>query len=106
MNRRARQEATGRVRFGLRWLVMLLVLIGWAPCADAALTDEQRQVVVLKFLEGMDNAEVSKITGKTVGAVKALQHRGLEALRAQLVTPQEPMPVGLGWERAHVPSLG
>ena len=70
------------------------------------LTEEQRQVIVLKFLEGMDNAEVAEIIGKSVGAVKALQHRGLDALRIQLVTPQEPMHAGLGWERAQVPSLG
>lgn len=50
------------------------------------LTDEQRQVIILKFLEGRSNAEVAEITGKTVGAVKALQHRGLEALRIELST--------------------
>jgi RNA polymerase sigma-70 factor (ECF subfamily) len=54
------------------------------------LTEEQRQVVILKFLEGMSNAEVAAITGKTVGAVKALQHRGLEMLRDQLVTSPAP----------------
>lgn len=54
------------------------------------LTEEQRQVVILKFLQGMSNAEVATLTGKTVGAVKALQHRGLETLRAQLVTSQAP----------------
>ena len=90
----------------LEWLAGNALAMERVRVALLELTEEQRQVVVLKFLEGMDNAEVSKITGKTVGAVKALQHRGLEALRAQLVTPQEPVPVGLGWERAHVPSLG
>ena len=48
------------------------------------LTRDQRQVIVLKFLEGMSNAQVAEITGKTVGAVKALQHRGLDTLRQQL----------------------
>jgi RNA polymerase sigma-70 factor (ECF subfamily) len=48
------------------------------------LTVEQRQVVVLKFLEGQSNAEIAALTGKSVNAVKALQHRGLETLRAQL----------------------
>jgi len=49
------------------------------------LTPEQREVIVLKFLQGMSNAEVAEITGKTVSAIKALQHRGLGALREQLV---------------------
>jgi RNA polymerase sigma-70 factor (ECF subfamily) len=53
------------------------------------LTPEQRQVIVLKFLEGMDNAEVSRITGKTVSAVKALQHRALCTLRDQLDAERE-----------------
>jgi RNA polymerase sigma-70 factor (ECF subfamily) len=70
------------------------------------LTEEQRQVIVLKFLEGMSNAEVAEITSKTVGAVKALQHRGLEALRAQLTVPQEPVSARWSREQAAVPSLG
>ena len=45
------------------------------------LTTLQQQVIVLKFLEGMDNEEVSKTMGKTVGSVKALQHRALTSLR-------------------------
>jgi RNA polymerase sigma-70 factor (ECF subfamily) len=50
------------------------------------LTPDQRQVIVLKFLEGMSNAEVARITGRSVGAVKALQHRALESLRDRLVS--------------------
>ncbi len=49
------------------------------------LTPEQREVVVLKFLEGWENAEVAALLGKPVGAVKALQHRALEALRRQVI---------------------
>ncbi|MGD9100243.1 MAG: sigma-70 family RNA polymerase sigma factor [Anaerolineae bacterium] len=56
------------------------------------LTEEQRQIIVLKFLEGMSNAEVAEITGRTVGAVKSLQHRGLDALRAQLAIPTSRLP--------------
>jgi RNA polymerase sigma-70 factor (ECF subfamily) len=48
------------------------------------LTPEQRQVIVLKFLEGLSNAEVAAITGKTISAIKALQHRGLGTLRQRL----------------------
>ena len=44
------------------------------------ITDEQQEVLVLKFIQGLSNEEISQIVGKTIGAVKALQHRGLEAL--------------------------
>ncbi len=52
------------------------------------LTPEQREVVVLKYLEGWENADVAALLGKPVGAVKALQHRALDALRRQ-VLPQD-----------------
>jgi RNA polymerase sigma-70 factor (ECF subfamily) len=45
------------------------------------LTDEQRQVVLLKFIEGYNNEEISKIMKKSIGAVKLLQFRALKALR-------------------------
>ncbi len=45
------------------------------------LTEEQRQVIILKFFQGMDNEEVAATTEKTVGAVKGLQHRALNSLR-------------------------
>ncbi len=55
-----------------------------AEAARAALwrlAPEQRQVIVLKFLQGWSNREISSAIEKSVGAVKALQHRGLNALR-------------------------
>jgi RNA polymerase sigma-70 factor (ECF subfamily) len=48
------------------------------------LTDEQRQVIVLKFIEGYDNRSVGKIMGRSEGAIKSLQHRALGALRRVL----------------------
>ncbi len=45
------------------------------------LTPDQRQVIVLKFLEDWENESIAHSMNKPVGAVKALQHRGLEALR-------------------------
>lgn len=45
------------------------------------LTTEQRQVIVLKFIEGFDNRSVGKIMGRSEGAVKSLQHRALGALK-------------------------
>lgn len=44
------------------------------------LTEDQQQVLELKFMEGLENEEVAEILQKTVGAVKALQHRGLARL--------------------------
>lgn len=52
--------------------------------AMAELTEDQRQVVLLKFVERRSNAETGAILGKTEGAVKALQHRALAALRRVL----------------------
>ena len=46
------------------------------------LTEEQRQVIILKFIEGYKNSEVADIMSKSVGAVKVLQFRALRALRA------------------------
>ncbi len=50
------------------------------------ITEEQRQVVLLKFFGGMSNAEVARIIRKPEGAVKALQHRALASLRRILGT--------------------
>lgn len=44
------------------------------------LTDDQQNVIILKFVQGLSNAEVAVILGKTEGAVKSLQRRALEAL--------------------------
>jgi len=48
------------------------------------LTEDQRQVVLLKFIEGLSNDQAARILGKTVGAVKSLQHRALAALERAL----------------------
>lgn len=45
------------------------------------LTNDQKQVIILKFIEGYANREVAEIVGKSVGAVKVLQFRALRALR-------------------------
>jgi RNA polymerase sigma-70 factor (ECF subfamily) len=49
-----------------------------------AVTQDQRQVLVLKYLEGFTTEEIAQALEKSVGAVKALQHRALAALRRQL----------------------
>lgn len=52
------------------------------------LTPEQRQVVILKFLEGWDYEEIALALDKQVPAVRALQHRALETLR-RILPPEE-----------------
>jgi RNA polymerase sigma-70 factor (ECF subfamily) len=48
------------------------------------LTEEQRQVILLKFVEDLSNAQVARMLNKPEGAVKSLQHRALAALRRVL----------------------
>jgi RNA polymerase sigma-70 factor (ECF subfamily) len=48
--------------------------------ALARLTDDQREVIALRFIADLSLEEVAGITKHTVGAVKALQHRGLATL--------------------------
>jgi RNA polymerase sigma-70 factor, ECF subfamily len=49
-----------------------------------ALTDDQRTVVLLRFVADLPLRDVARITGRRVGAVKALQHRGLDELQRAL----------------------
>jgi RNA polymerase sigma-70 factor, ECF subfamily len=64
-------QQTERVRFALRML-----------------TPDQRQVVVLRFLEGWTSQEIAHSMDKSLGAVKALQHRGIAALQRILIDHQ------------------
>lgn len=49
--------------------------------ALAALTPEQREVVVLRFVGDLSLEGTAEVTGRTVGAVKSLQARALDNLR-------------------------
>jgi len=53
------------------------------------LTDEQQHVIALRFGEGMSLAETATLMDKTVGAVKALQHRALASLARLMPTEGE-----------------
>jgi len=55
--------------------------VEWLEEAIRGLTDDQADVIVLKFIEGMTNAEVARVLGKTEGAIKSLQYRALASLR-------------------------
>jgi RNA polymerase sigma-70 factor (ECF subfamily) len=52
------------------------------------LTPEQRQVVILRFLQGFEHEEIAAALQKEVSAVKALQHRAIEALKRILLTEE------------------
>lgn len=45
------------------------------------LTDDQQEVIVLKFINEMPNKEIAALLGKTEEAVRQLQCRALKALR-------------------------
>jgi RNA polymerase sigma-70 factor (ECF subfamily) len=48
------------------------------------LTDDQRKVILLKFIERRTNSEIGNILGKPEGAIKSLQYRALSALQRAL----------------------
>ena len=58
----------------------------------ARLTPEQQEVVHLRFVEGYSLEEVAGLTGRSVGAVKALQHRAIARLRTIIASDPEVLP--------------
>jgi len=52
--------------------------------AMTCLSQNQRQVIILKFIEGLDNREIAQILGKKEGAIRVLQMRALSRLRQEL----------------------
>jgi RNA polymerase sigma-70 factor (ECF subfamily) len=52
----------------------------------AQLGDDQRECIVLRFLQGLSVAETAVVMARNEGAVKALQHRAVRRL-AQLLPP-------------------
>jgi RNA polymerase sigma factor (sigma-70 family) len=69
----------------------VLVRIGTADvhrmCAE--LPDDQRSVLLLRVLADLTVEQVAQVMGRSVGAVKALQRRGLRTLRDRLEQPSE-----------------
>jgi RNA polymerase sigma-70 factor (ECF subfamily) len=45
---------------------------------------DRQQLLILKFVDHLSNAEIGQIMGKTEGAVKSLYHRTLLSLRDEL----------------------
>jgi len=50
----------------------------------AHLTDEQRQILTLRILEGWQPQEIAGLLGKTIDSVKSLQYRALQTMKRKL----------------------
>ena len=48
------------------------------------LPEDQRRVIVMRFADEMSTREIAELLGRSEGAVKQLQFRGLENLRTRL----------------------
>jgi RNA polymerase sigma-70 factor, ECF subfamily len=48
---------------------------------------DRQEVILLKFLDRMSNAEIASVTGRSEGAIKSLYHRTLLTLRDNLEIP-------------------
>jgi len=66
----------------------------WVAAVDllAQLTDDQQDVIILRFIGEMSLAEVAETVGKTVGATKAIQYRALASLARLLGTLEGSQP--------------
>lgn len=66
---------------GERWVVELC----------RSLSVDQRTVLLLRIVADLSIEDVGRITGRSTGAVKALQRRGLEALRRKIAREGVPL---------------
>ena len=61
------------VEFEVEWQQLLTAI--------STLPEPQKEIILLKFVEGASNQEIEQITGKRQGAIRALQMRALASLR-------------------------
>jgi RNA polymerase sigma-70 factor (ECF subfamily) len=59
----------------------------------AALPSDQADVMLLRVLGGLTQAEVAEVTGRSVGAVKQLQRRAVARLLRSGDSPARPIPL-------------
>ncbi|MCL4366316.1 sigma-70 family RNA polymerase sigma factor [Patescibacteria group bacterium] len=52
--------------------------------AIQSLNDTQKEVVILKYINGFDNDQIAKILGKKEDAIRQIQHRTLKVLKQKL----------------------
>ncbi len=61
---------------------------GLLAAAIIRLPEEQQQVIILRFIEGMSHAGVARILNKSEGACRMIQNRALIALSQMLSGPE------------------
>lgn len=52
--------------------------------ALSQLGEEQQEVIIWRYLDGLSNKEIAEILGKPEGTVRVIVHRALEALRTKM----------------------
>ncbi len=52
----------------------------------AALPDDRREALIMRFALGMDNREIARALGRSEGATKVLLHRAVKQLEGALAT--------------------
>ena len=52
--------------------------------AVVSLPEDRRQVVLLRFVDGLSTDEIGAVLGRSEGAVRVLQHRALRDLAKRL----------------------
>ena len=85
--RRARSRRLLRTHAELRVAPPVDALDPALVVALGALTPDQREVVVLRFVADLSLETVAAMTDRPVGAVKSLQHRALRNLATALGSP-------------------
>jgi RNA polymerase sigma-70 factor (ECF subfamily) len=55
------------------------------------LPPERQQLIILKFVEGLSNAEIGLIMRKSEGAIKSLYHRTLGSLKKEIEKLENPV---------------
>jgi RNA polymerase sigma-70 factor (ECF subfamily) len=82
----AEVDDSRRVESGPEQQVITKVTTAALLACVEQLGDDQRECIVLRFLQGLSVAETAAIMKRNEGAVKALQHRAVRRL-AQLLPP-------------------
>jgi len=60
------------------------------------LSADRQELLILKFVERLPNAEIGEIMGRTEGAIKSLYHRTLNALREEIQKTEQEASEGGG----------
>lgn len=82
----AEVDDSGRVEAGPEQQVLAGAIRSALLECVRQLGDDQRECIVLRFLQGLSVAETAVVMARNEGAVKALQHRAVRRL-AQLLPP-------------------